>query len=306
MPLICLPDERAMDLVGPLPDGIEVVVWNGRGQPGRDVTTTEFLVPAFAFSTPEQQRAVFAELPKLRVIQVLSAGVDFIVGNTPPGVLLCDARGVHGGSTAEWAMTALLASLREIPRFVLAAQDHRWDQDTTDELAGKRVLVVGSGDLGEQMARRLRAFDAEPTMVARTARPGVHAVTELPELLPYADIVVLVVPLTSETTRMVDAAFLAAMPDGSLLVNAARGPIVDTDALVAELQSRRLFAALDVTDPEPLPPDHPLWAAPNLLLTPHVGGSVHGFPRRAYALVREQILRFAAGQPLINVVEGEY
>ena len=306
MPVICLSDERAVDYVAPLPDGVEVVVWDGQGRPDTDVSATEFLVPAFAFSTPAQQRAVFAELPKLRVVQVLSAGVDFIVGNTPPGVLLCDARGVHGGSTAEWAMTALLASLREIPRFVLAAQEHRWDQDATDELAGKRVLVIGSGDLGEQMAGRLRAFDAEPTMVARTGRDGVHAVTELPELLPHADVVVLVVPLTSETTRMVNPEFLAAMPEGSLVVNAARGPIVDTDALLAELQARRIFAALDVTDPEPLPPDHPLWDAPNLLLTPHVGGSVHGFPRRAYALVREQILRFAAGEPLINVVEGEY
>ena len=306
MPVICLPDQRAVDLVAPVPVGVDVVVWVGLGRPDSDVTAREFLVPEFAFSMSAQQRAVFAELPKLRVVQVLSAGVDFIVGNTPPGVLLCDARGVHGGSTAEWAMAALLASLREIPRFVLAAREHRWDQDATDELAGKRVLVVGSGDLGEQMARRLRAFDAEPTMVARTAREGVHAVIELPELLPHADVVVLVVPLTSETTRMVDPKFLAAMPEGSLLVNAARGPIVDTDALLAELQARRIFAALDVTDPEPLPPDHPLWDAPNLLLTPHVAGSVRGFPRRAYALVRAQILRFAAGEPLINVVEGEY
>jgi phosphoglycerate dehydrogenase-like enzyme len=156
------------------------------------------------------------------------------------------------------------------------------------------------------MARRLRAFDVEPTMVARTAREGVHAVAELPDLLPHADVVVLVVPLTSETARMVDATFLGAMPNGSLLVNAARGPIVDTDALLAELQAGRLFAALDVTDPEPLPPDHALWDAPNLLLTPHVGGSVRGFPRRAYVLVREQILRFAAGQPMVNVVKGEY
>jgi phosphoglycerate dehydrogenase-like enzyme len=306
MPVICLSDQRAVKLVGQLPDDVHVVVWGGRGRPDPDVTATEFLVPAFAFTTPEQQRAVFAELPKLRVVQVLSAGVDFIVGNIPPGVLLCDARGVHGGSTAEWAMAALLASLREIARFVLAAQEHRWDQDSTDELAGKRVLVVGSGDLGAQMARRLRAFDAEPTMVARTAREGVRAVAELPELLPHADVVVLVVPLTSETKHMVDAEFLAAMPDGSLLVNAARGPIVDTGALLTELQSHRIFAALDVTDPEPLPPEHPLWDAPNLLLTPHVAGSVRGFPRRAYALVREQILRFAAGEPLINVVEGEY
>jgi phosphoglycerate dehydrogenase-like enzyme len=131
-------------------------------------------------------------------------------------------------------------------------------------------------------------------------------VSELPGLLPAADIVVLVVPLTPETTGLVDAAFLAALPDGALLVNAARGPVVDTDALVAELSSRRLHAALDVTDPEPPPDDHPLWTAPNLLLTPHVGGNVRGFPGRAYRLVREQILRYAAGEPLLNVVHDGY
>jgi phosphoglycerate dehydrogenase-like enzyme len=304
--VLCLPDERAVELVGALPDGIDVVVWNGRGPVGEAVAATDFLVPTFGTTKPEWQRAMFGQLPKLRVVQLLSAGVDFVVGNTPPGVLLCDARGVHGGSTSEWALTAILASLREFPRFVLAAQEHRWDQDTTDELAGKRVLVVGAGDLGDQLARRLRACDAEPVLVARSARDGVHGTAELPQLLPDADVVVIVVPLTAETRGMVDATFLAAMRDGSLLVNAARGPIVQTEALLDQLTSRRLYAALDVSDPEPLPPDHPLWSAPNLLITPHVGGSVRGFPRRAYALVRAQVVRFDAGEPLHNVVSGDY
>jgi phosphoglycerate dehydrogenase-like enzyme len=306
MPVLCLPDDTATELVGDLPGDIDVVVWQA-GDPMSDtVARTEFLVPSFGSRGGAEQRAMYAQLPQLRVVQVLSAGVDFIVGNTPPGVILCDGRGVHGGSTSEWVLTAILASLREIPRFVLAAEGHRWDQDVTDELAGKRVLVVGSGDLGEQVARRLRAFDAVPVMLARTARPGVHGTDELPDVLPTVDVVVLVVPLTAATTGMVDAGFLALMRSGALLVNAARGPVVDTEALLAELGSGRLHAALDVTEPEPLPADHPLWTAPNLLITPHVGGSVRGFPRRAYALVRDQMLRYAAGEPLINVVEGDY
>jgi phosphoglycerate dehydrogenase-like enzyme len=165
---------------------------------------------------------------------------------------------------------------------------------------------VGAGDLGQNVATRLRAFGATPVLVARRARDGVHAVGELPGLLPGADIVVLVIPLTPETTGLVDSAFLAALPDGALLVNAARGPVVVTDALVAELTSGRLHAALDVTDPEPPPDDHPLWTAPNLLLTPHVGGNVRGFPRRAYQLVRDQILRYTAGETLLNVVQDGY
>ena len=176
----------------------------------------------------------------------------------------------------------------------------------TDELAGKRVLIVGAGDVGQQLARRLSACDAEPEFVARTARAGVHAIDELPDLLPDFDVVVLIVPKTSETVGLVDAAFLARMRDGALLVNAARGPVVDTDALLAELTSGRLRAAVDVVDPEPLPPGHPLWDAPNLLLTPHVAGSVLGFPARAERLIADQLRRFDRGEPLLNIVAGEY
>ena len=182
----------------------------------------------------------------------------------------------------------------------------RWNQHVTGELAGSRVLVVGAGDVGESIRRRLLPFDVTVTMVARRARAGAHGVDELPALLPDADIVVVVVPLTPATEKLVDADFLARMPDGALLVNAARGPVADTAALLAELQAGRLRAALDVTDPEPLPPGHPLWDAPGLLLTPHVGGAVTGFPRRAYALVREQLARWARDEPLQNIVSDGY
>ncbi|MDQ1736647.1 MAG: hypothetical protein QOH56_2898 [Pseudonocardiales bacterium] len=168
------------------------------------------------------------------------------------------------------------------------------------------MLIVGAGDVGQQLARRISACDATPIMVARSARDGVHSISELPALLPGADVVVLIVPKTSATIGMVDADFLARMRDGALLVNAARGPVVETGALLAELQSGRLRAALDVVEPEPLPSDHPLWKAPNLLLTPHIAGSVLGFGDRVAALIAGQLGRFGSGEPLINVVDGEY
>jgi len=303
MTVVCLSDTDAVNLVGDLPDGVDVVTWDGADEPPAGV---EFWVPTYMLADSARRDAALAALPELRVVQLVSAGAEVWVGHIPPGVLLCDGRGIHGGSTAEWVLTAILAVVREFPRFIRDQQARRWAPVITDELAGKHVLVVGAGDLGQNVATRLRAFGASPVLVARRARDGVHAVGELPVLLPAADIVVLVVPLTPQTTGLVDSAFLAALPDGALVVNAARGPVVVTDALIAELSSGRLRAALDVIDPEPPPGDHPLWTVPNLLLTPHVGGNVRGFPRRAYRLVRDQILRYVAGEPLLNVVRDGY
>jgi phosphoglycerate dehydrogenase-like enzyme len=201
---------------------------------------------------------------------------------------------------------ALLAAYRSLPRFVRAQDERRWDYHRTDELAGKRVLVVGAGDVAENLVRRLDGFEVTTTLVGRRARDGVHAIEEVHDLLPHHDACVVIVPLTEATRGLVDAAFLAAMPDGALLVNAARGPVADTGALTAELRSGRLLAAVDVTDPEPLPPDHPLWTAPGLLLTPHVGGSVPGWLPRAYRVAAEQIGAFARGDRPPNLVEDGY
>jgi phosphoglycerate dehydrogenase-like enzyme len=283
----------------------EALVWEGADVPS-GLDEVEFWVPTFLHADPVAARQAIESMPRLKVIQTQTAGVDGFVSITPPGVVLCDARGVHGSSTSEWALTAILSVLREFPRFERARVDRRWDYGITDELAGKRVLIVGAGDVGQQLARRIAACDAEPIMVARTARNGVHAIGELPDLLGGVDVVVLIVPKTSETVGMVDAEFLARMRDGALLVNAARGPVVVTDALLAELQSGRLRAALDVVEPEPLPSSHPLWTAPNLVLTPHVAGSVLGFGDRLVALLAEQLRRFEAAEELQNVVSGEY
>jgi phosphoglycerate dehydrogenase-like enzyme len=244
-------------------------------------------------------------LPRLRLVQLLSAGAEQFAGRLPEGVLLCNARGAHTPATAEWAVTALLAAQRGIPEFVRRQDEGRWARSTQRSVVGARVLVVGAGDIGRAIGRMLAGFDAEVTYVARTARDGVRGTEELPQLLPQADVVVLIVPVTDATRGLADARFLAAMKDGALLVNAARGVVVDTDALLAELTSGRLRAALDVTDPEPLPEGHPLWSAPGVLITPHVAGDVPGTNERAAATVTAQLRRVLDGEPLANVV-GAY
>jgi phosphoglycerate dehydrogenase-like enzyme len=302
---VWIPHEIGLSLIGELPaeTTIEVFAGDESGLPS-DPATVEFWTPPF-LSTGDTS-GLLEKMPRLRTVQLMSAGADAWVNLVPAGVTLCDARGVHDSSTSEWAVAAMLAYLRNFPAFIRAQERREWAYGPTDELAGKRVLIVGAGSIGTAIARRLEPFEVSLTLVARSAREGVHSVDELPRLLPHADVVVLVIPLTPATTGLVDAAFLAAMPDGALLVNAARGPVVDTDALTAELATGRIAAAVDVTRPEPLPADHPLWEMPNLLLTPHVGGSVRGLLPRAYRLVGEQIRRVAAGRPLDNVVTDGY
>jgi phosphoglycerate dehydrogenase-like enzyme len=243
-------------------------------------------------------------LNRLQLVQLQTAGAERFLGRLPDGVVLCNARGAHTPSTAEWVMAVVLAAQRGIPFYVREQDAGRWSTGTHRSLFGARVLLVGAGDIGRAVGRMLDAFDVELTYVARTARDGVHSVAELPGLLPDADVVVLLVPVTAETTGLVDAAFLAAMKDDALLVNAARGVVVDTGALLAELTSGRLRAAVDVTDPEPLPTGHQLWSAPGLLLTPHVGGNVPQTEARATAAVVAQLSRVLAGEPLLDVVDS--
>ena len=300
--------EKGRELLGALPAGVEVEVYEDAHTLPSDPAEVRFWVPSF--SSVLQTSEVLAKLTGLRVIQLLSAGADKWAGRVPAGVQLCDARGVHDASVAEWVLGAVIGSLRQFPAYARAQQRHEWAPDEftpTPELTGKRVLIVGAGSIGRAVEQRLAPFDVTVTRVARTARPeqGVHSVEELPGLLPRAELVVLLVPLTEQTRGLVDASFLAALPDGALLVNAARGPVVDTAALLTEVASGRISAALDVTDPEPLPAGHPLWELPNVLITPHVGGAVTGLLPRGYRLVGEQLRRFAAGEPLVNrVVDG--
>ncbi|WP_431936632.1 2-hydroxyacid dehydrogenase [Micromonospora sp. RP3T] len=300
------PDGRR--LLGELPPDVTVEVLTDPARLPSSPAGVRFWVPPF-LAGPDTG-ALLADLPDVEVVQLLSAGADAWAGRMPAGVTLCDARGVHDSATAEWVVGAILSTLRGFAPLARAQARREWAYDEvapTDELAGKRVLIVGAGSIGAAVRARLAPFEVSFTLVARTARPDedVHGVADLPALLPAADVVVLLVPLTGQTRGLVDERFLAAMPDGALLVNAARGPVARTPALLAELASGRLRAALDVTDPEPLPADHPLWELPNVLLTPHVAGSVRGLLPRAYRLVGAQLRRFVAGEELTNrVVDG--
>ena len=304
---VCLPSDAAVAEVGDI-DGVRVVVWDGRSEPPADLAAVEFLVGRYASAPPD--RTALEALPALRVVQLTSAGVEPWLDRVPDGVTLCSGRGVHGASTAELAVAGLIAVVRDLPHYVHAQRAGEWAPRSTRSLSGMRVAVLGAGDIGNRVATALRAFDADVTLYARTARDGVRALADLTggsgADLGRTDAVVIALPATAETARLVDARFLSALPDGAAIVNVARGAIVDTDALLAELTARRLHAFLDVTDPEPLPAGHALWSAPNLLLTPHVGGGTAGWERRAYALVREQILRFQRGEPLLNRVRDGF
>jgi phosphoglycerate dehydrogenase-like enzyme len=259
------------------------------------------------FTVPYDRPFSTEPIPRLsgvRVVQTLTAGYDNLVGLLPSGVTLCTARGLHDSSTAEHALGLILAAQRELPRWVRAQDEGRWEHAHTRSLADCRVLIVGYGSIGTALDARLRACEAKPIRVARRSRPdeNVSGVTELDGLLPSADIVVLVTPLTPETTGLLDARRLALLPDGALVVNVSRGPVLDTSAILAETASGRLRAALDVTDPEPLPAGHPLWHSPGTIITPHVAGGAAAFYPRAADFIVEQVRKFAAGEPLRNVV----
>jgi phosphoglycerate dehydrogenase-like enzyme len=264
----------------------------------------DLIVVAF---DPTRAIEVIPQLEGLRVVQSLSAGIDTLVDHVPPGVTLCDGAGIHDAPVSEWCVMALLAVRRNLPA-QLRAQDQatwQWTSGGAD-LDGARVLIVGHGSIGRALEQRLLPFGARISRVARHAREGVDSIDALPRLLPDADVVVILVPLTPETRGMVDTPFLDSMRDGAVLVNAARGPIVDTGALVDALQREHIRAALDVTDPEPLPDGHPLWTAPGVLITPHVGGAVERVFERGWRFAGEQVRRYLAGEPLHNIVTGGY
>ncbi|GGZ26057.1 dehydrogenase [Streptomyces avidinii] len=292
-----------------LPDCFRYRLWDGEDAFPADPADCVFYVTPY-MKSPEVTVRPLAAMPAVRVVQTLTAGIDHVLGglgDLRPGVRLCNAAGVHSASTAELALALTLASLRGIPGMVRGQDREEWRSGFYDALADKSVLIIGYGSIGSAIEDRLVAFECGPVArVARTARSGargpVHALADLPGLLPSADVVILVTPLTEATRGLVGADFLGRMKDGALLVNVSRGPVVDTKSLLAEVESGRLRAALDVTDPEPLPAGHPLWHAPNVLITPHVGGSSSAFEPRAKRLLARQLTRFAAGEPVEHTV----
>jgi phosphoglycerate dehydrogenase-like enzyme len=305
MPVVSLPDAEWIEMVGPVA-GVEAVPWDIVAEPPRR-DEIELVVPPYIGDRAALKR--LGMLPSLRAVQLLTAGYDDVLPMVPPGVVLANAAGVHDASTAELAVGLMLASLRGFPEMVRAQEQQRWvSVGGRPALADKRVLILGYGSIGRAVARRLTGFEVSLTAVASRARDGddlverVHGIDELPELLPQHDVVVVIVPLNDATTGLVGRDFLAAMPDGALLVNVARGKVVDTDALVEATATGRIMAGLDVTDPEPLPDGHPLWRSPGVFITPHVGGDTSAFAPRAARLVREQLTAMVEGRPLRNVV----
>ncbi|MCG8964578.1 MULTISPECIES: 2-hydroxyacid dehydrogenase [Streptomyces] len=297
------------DEIEGLPEGPAYRYWNGEEDFPADPADCAFYVVPYMKPSGLGIRPL-PQMRSVQVVQTLSAGIDHVepgLGHLPAGVRLCNARGVHEASTAELTLTLILASLRGVPDFVRAQDRGEWLGGFRPALADRNVLIVGYGSIGAAIEDRLVPFEvARVARVARsartTARGPVHPLTELPALLPEADVVILSTPLTEATRGLVNADFLARMKDGALLVNVARGPVVDTKALLAELESGRVTAALDVTDPEPLPPGHPLWQAPGVLVSPHVGGPTSAFLPRAKRLLTDQLTRFVNREPLRNVI----
>ncbi|HEX2085170.1 MAG TPA: NAD(P)-dependent oxidoreductase [Solirubrobacteraceae bacterium] len=241
------------------------------------------------------------DIPALHTVLVTSAGTDWVERHLPPGVTLANARGARDAAVAEWAVAAILAMQK---RLFDQARLKRWaDRFLLPDVEGSTALILGAGSIGEAVAARLEPFGVSVVRVARRARDGVHGIDELPSLLPHAHVLVVLLPLTRATRGMVDAAVLAQLPDGALVVNAGRGAVVDTDALVAELKAKRLRAALDVVEPEPLPEGHPLWKARGALISPHVAGDSPRADAAAVRMMGEQLRRLAWGAPLRNVVE---
>lgn len=304
MSIVCSVPPGLVKAVGQI-DGAEILPWDVASDPPRGKDLAVVMLPPF--NAPWATR--LGELPALRAVILSTAGYDHVLHRIPDGVELTNAVGVHDTATAEIALTLALAAQRGLPAFVRDQDRGRWPRPTVHRsLADRRALIVGYGGIGRALARRLRACEAAVTAVASRARAGdelvetVHGIDELTQLLPATDVLFLAVPLTEATRGLIGAEELAALPDDGLVVNVARGPVVDTEALMTECSSGRLRAALDVTDPEPLPADHPLWRTPGVLISPHTGGAADAFTPRAARFAREQIAAVVATGSLARVV----
>jgi phosphoglycerate dehydrogenase-like enzyme len=295
-------DEIGVDILRRVEDFIVLKYDPNESQLTVEQRTADVLIPPYRGS--HRPIPLLGQLPTLRMVQLLSAGADEWAGDVPEHVTLASARGAHAGPVSEWVLAAILAQLRQWPALVRYQDQGIWAHRKVDAdtLAGKRVLIVGAGSIGTATVRLLTAFGAVSTLVASTARGDVHAASELPALAEGHEIVVVTAPLNKGTRGLVDKSFLAAMDTGAMLVNAGRGQIVDTDALVAELQAGRLRAALDVTEPEPLPADHPLWCCPGAIISPHSARTVPGTNALCYSVASGQIQAFGRGDVPSNVV----
>lgn len=301
--VVAVPTERLAADLAPLPEGVELVVWSMEETAPRD--RFDMVVPPYMTLSEVLRRLDGVEVG---LIQSQSIGYDGVAEALPPGVPFANASSVHEASTAELAVALTLAAQRRIPEFVRAQDRHEWRSRFSTSLADRRVTLLGFGGVGKAIAARLAGFEVELTAIASRAREEngvtVRALADLHDVLAHTEIVIASLPGGEATHHVLDAEAFAALPDGALVVNVGRGPLIDTDALVAEVESGRLRAALDVTDPEPLPSDHALWSLPGALVVPHVGGASSAMRPRITRLVRRQIDRLLAGEEPLNVVIG--
>ncbi|WP_235014446.1 2-hydroxyacid dehydrogenase [Microbacterium sp. SLBN-154] len=301
--VVSVPTAQLADDIQPAPAGVEVIVWPMDGPPPRpriDVVVLPYMSLTDAVPLLDQVET--------RLVQSQSIGYDGIEDILPPTYTFANASSVHETSTAELAVTLALAAQRRVPAFVRAQVEGRWAPEVAESFADRRVLLLGYGGIGKAIEARLAGFEVELVRVASRRREEdgvtIHGVDELPELLPHAEIVMASLPGGDATRHLVDDGFLRALPDGALIVNVGRGPLIDTDALVDHAGRGRIRAALDVTDPEPLPAGHPLWSTDGVLIVPHVGGASSAMRPRIARLVRRQMERMSRGEAPLNVVLG--
>lgn len=311
MTVVTVPDQTFADRIGALPDGVTVAVWDPEAGDAPESVRERIELVLWPDIIRTEAVARLHGLPRLKVLQLQSAGFDHMLGRTPRGVSLCNGRGVHSDETAEWAVTLTVAIVRGLPLYLDQQRAHTWRVvPRRTFLAGSHVMVIGAGSIGTEIAKRLKPYKVTVTSVGRTSRTTpdgerVLSLDEAMDVLTEVDAVILIVPATPDTRHLVDAAFLARMKDDSYLVNVARGAVVDAEALRKECASGRITAALDVTDPEPLPADSPLWDTPNLYITPHVAGEQSRYSEeRVLEILRQQVEAYRAGRPQLNVVAG--
>ncbi|MDP1721034.1 MAG: 2-hydroxyacid dehydrogenase [Candidatus Nanopelagicaceae bacterium] len=283
-----------------VPDGVERLTPTNSPLDSSDLSKITFYVPSYM----EGRRALeyVKSMPSLKVLQMPNAGYEDALEFLRPGLTLCNGGGIHNDSTAELAVGMAIASLRGFPRFVMSQSQGKWDHTRYRSINDKKIGIVGFGSIGKTIARNLSGFDVEIIGFSRSGQDGAVRVEHFDEYLPALDVVILIMPLNDESRGFFNAKRFSLLKDGALLINVARGAIVDTDALLAELRTGRITAALDVTDPEPLPPDHPLWKEAGVFITPHVGGNSSAFEPRARRLIESQLIRLASHQPLENIV----
>ena len=301
---ISFPTQDLIDAVGPIPENLKAVLWDLESTPGTALEEIDIAILPY-MSNPQTLKNI-RKAPNVKIVQTQTTGFDGMVDLIGDRANINTAAGVHAAATAEMAIGLAIASLRGYPHAVRDQQRGRWNPQQWPGLADRTVALVGVGGIGEEIRKRLEPFEVNLMRFGSTARTDEHgevfATSDLAARAAQIEVLILIVPLNDSTHHLVDADLLAKLPDGATVVNVARGPVVDTEAIVAEVASGRLNMASDVFDPEPLPADHPLWQHPNALVVPHNGGNTKAFFPRMVKLLKKQVQAWAAGNDGENLV----